>query len=1106
MTELNQLKQQIAKLESEKKDLEWLLDKNKTNEKAIAYQPFYGDVTKLNTRRTIIDGIGKQTLVDLTSDLMDLLNTSVAVYEINGDYAYGFFDSGWCQVLDAASRKLCNTKDNKTAMQTGKWLCHEDCWNNSAKVAILTGKPTDIHCVGGIKLYAEPIYANNKIIGAVNIGYQNPPNDDEKLRKLSKTFQVDFDTLKNKAMEYKPRPPFIIQLAKKRLKSVAKLIGEIVSRKQTQLALKERVKELTGLYRISEIADDSTKPLDTILNEIVKIIPDAWQFPEICTTGIEYLGKKIASPGFKDTGYKLSADIKTYNTKVGCLEVVYVPKSGEENPPGFLPEEEKLIKAIAERTGKIIERKLADESLKDSEKRLELALKGSNDALWDWDLVHNDVYYSPRWWQQLGYSPNELSADNTLWQRIMHPDDKDHTLNIFNKALKSKKNSYEVEFRLQHKKGHYISVLSRGFITRSDDGKPIRITGSNMNLTNRNKSLIESEEKFRLLAGNMVDLVALHEKDGTFVYISPSVKNILGYSASELTGTNPYEIFYPDHKHFIREKLHKPTIEQKKVVSGEYRIRKKNGKYVWFHTTTKPVVYKNSKQIHFQTVSRDITIRKQTETALKESERNLMLIIENIPMAVFAHDTDGEILIVNKKSTDYTGYSREELLKMTVSDIDKDIITRNDREKIWTQIQYTEHKQFFAKHYRKNGSTYPVEISLAAVILKNKPVLLALVQDITERKKAEQALWESKEKFKTIFNNAPLGIFRSTPQGKFIEVNPALAHMLGYQTPEQVIENISDIAEQIYVRTNERKPIVEKTLGTKDITHYENVYRKKDGTKFTANLYLRSIADKSGNIMYLEGMVEDITQRKKAELQLRRHEQHLRKLNATKDKLFSIIAHDLKSPLNNVIGFASLLNNKYNRYDEEKIKQLIKYIYQSANSLNNLIENLLTWSRSQRNNIKITKQRFAVANIAGNCIELVKPQAMKKHIDVQNKISPKARVFADMQTINTVFRNILTNAVKFTPKNGKVTIESHTENGNEIISITDTGVGMKPEKLEKLFLPDENLTTPGTAGEEGTGLGLIICKEFVEKNNGKIWVESRLAKGSVFYISLPINE
>lgn len=1224
MTELEQLKQRIAELESEKTELQWLLDKDKTGESNKAYHPFYGDVTQLNTERTILDAVGKETLIDLTSDLMDLLNTSVAVYEKNGDYAYGFFDSGWCQVLDAASRRLCNTKNNKTALLSGKWLCHEDCWNNSAKATILAGKPTDIDCIGRIKLYAEPIYANNKIIGAINIGYANPPKDEKSLKKLAETFQIDFETLKNKAMEYKPRPPFIIQVAKKRLKSIAKLIGEIVShkqneekfehlfqfmeegfiradvdgniilanraiakicgyknpddllgkhistfyakpkqrkhilkqlkkagsihnfeflfrrkngttlwtlctfkalfdrngkfngtegiirnieeRKQTQQALKERVKELTSLYRISQIAQDSTKPLDSILNDIVKIIPDACQFPEICGASIEYIGKKITSPNFTETSYRLSADIKTYNTKVGCLDVVYIPKLSKESPPVFLPEEEKLIEAIAERTGKIIERKLADDSLKDSEKRLELMLKGSNDALWDWDLEHNNVYYSPQWYRQLGYNPTELQGDATLWQKLMHPDDKDYTEKIFNTALKGKNNSYEVEFRLLHKNGHYISVLSRGFITRGESGKPLRITGSNMNLTNRNKSLIESEEKFRLLAENMVDMVALHKNDGTFVYVSPSVKNILGYSVSELIGTNPYKIFHPNDIQFIREMLHKPTINEKKVVTGEYRIRNKQGNYIWFHTTTKPVFHQNKGEIQLQTISRDITKQKQAEGALKESEKNLMLIIENIPIAVFAHDIDGKIHIVNKKSIDYTGYSRDELLNMTVSDIDKDVLSRNDREKIWKKIQYTEHKHFLATHHRKDGSTYPVEISLAAVVLKNKPILLALVQDITKRKQAEQDLLESREKYKTIFDNAPLGIFRSTPQGKFIEVNPALARMLGYETPEQVVDSIYDIAKQIYVKTNIRDTIVDETLKTQDITHYENIYRKKDGTEFTANLYLRSVNDENGNTIYLEGLVEDITQRKNAELELRRQERDLRKLNATKDKLFSIIAHDLKSPLNNVIGFASLLNERYSRYDEEKIKQLIKYIFQSAKTLQDLLENLLTWSRSQRNKIKITKQVFSVAAIANDCVELIKPQAMKKQIDVQNKISPQAMVFVDNQTIKTVLRNILTNAIKFTPQNGKVTLQSHTENENEIISIADTGMGMRPEQLEKLFLPDENHTTTGTAGEEGTGLGLIICKEFVEKNNGKIRVESQPGKGLVFYISLPVNE
>src|SRR6056297_1074797 len=158
----------------ELENIEWLLKEPKQIAQEEPKDQNYGDVTKLNTDRSILDTVGKETLKKIAKDTIDLLETSVAIYEKNGDYAFGMFSSGWCRLMDDASRRLCKTKDNREALTCGKWLCHENCWNDSAKAAINSGKSTDIQCIGGIYLYAEPIYAKNEVVGAINIGYGPP--------------------------------------------------------------------------------------------------------------------------------------------------------------------------------------------------------------------------------------------------------------------------------------------------------------------------------------------------------------------------------------------------------------------------------------------------------------------------------------------------------------------------------------------------------------------------------------------------------------------------------------------------------------------------------------------------------------------------------------------------------------------------------------------------------------------------------------------------------------------------------------------------------------------------------------------------------------------
>jgi ligand-binding sensor protein len=245
--------------------INWMLSKKtvakKTNENDdIAGN--YGDLTQLNTDGLILDSVGENVLKDISDDYFSLMETSSAIYEKNGDYAMGIFSSGWCRLLDQSSRKICSTDDNKEALASGKWYCHESCWNDASRVAIETGKPTDIECSGGIRLYALPIFASNKVIGAINFGYGDPPRDKQKLASLSEKYNVPVEVLVKKANEYESRPQYIIDTAKDRLQASARLIGEIVNRKITE---KQIIKLNEGLEH--KIAD-KTKELRERINEL----------------------------------------------------------------------------------------------------------------------------------------------------------------------------------------------------------------------------------------------------------------------------------------------------------------------------------------------------------------------------------------------------------------------------------------------------------------------------------------------------------------------------------------------------------------------------------------------------------------------------------------------------------------------------------------------------------------------------------------------------------------------------------------------------------------------------------------------------------------------
>jgi signal transduction histidine kinase len=249
-----------------------------------------------------------------------------------------------------------------------------------------------------------------------------------------------------------------------------------------------------------------------------------------------------------------------------------------------------------------------------------------------------------------------------------------------------------------------------------------------------------------------------------------------------------------------------------------------------------------------------------------------------------------------------------------------------------------------------------------------------------------------------------------------------------------------------------------------------------------------------------------LIERHLAEDALKKSEGRLKELNATKDKFFNIIAHDLKNPFTSLMVSAELLNQNLDQMDNERIRQLVQILNDSAKSGYAILQNLLDQSRSQTGLITFNPERFNLKNLIDENISDLWFQSAEKEINMFSDLKEGMYIYADKNMINTILRNLIANAIKFTNRFGTVKVEAVLERNEVTISVKDTGIGIAEENIGKLFRIDSKYTRPGTNKEQGTGLGLKLCKEFVELQGGKIWVESRINKGSEFTFSIPVKE
>jgi two-component system sensor histidine kinase/response regulator len=386
----------------------------------------------------------------------------------------------------------------------------------------------------------------------------------------------------------------------------------------------------------------------------------------------------------------------------------------------------------------------------------------------------------------------------------------------------------------------------------------------------------------------------------------------------------------------------------------------------------------------------------------------------------------------------------------------------------------------------------------------NVDLITLALSDITFQDMQSIFIKESQARFESIANYAPVMIWIADVDGLFSFVNKVWCEFTGRNIGNELGLNWLQNAHPDDIR--ELIQTYQTSLKTRsNFTHQFRLKNKELKYKWIMMVGTPRF-DEKNKFSGLIGTCSDISVQKETEVKIKEINKELTDINATKDKFFSIISHDLRSPLFGLTGLLEMISDGDSKIEKRNKDELMHDALLSAKNIYQLMENLLEWSQIQTGNIEFNPQTIPLYSLVNNVVSIYQQNLKSKNIKLDIEVDLNLLVFADKKITETILRNLLSNAIKFTPANGSIKISAIVRKDEIVLSVKDDGIGMNDEQLDKLFKIEFARSTKGTAEEKGTGLGLILCKELIEKQNGQIWAESKLNSGSSFSFTLKSND
>jgi len=899
--------------------------------------------------------------------------------------------------------------------------------------------------------------------------------------------------------------------------------------------ISEKMREISGAkYSFFNIYDKS--------EELVKTVSIAGNFEHVeraaSLIGVELIGWKWEADLLKEekvrknkisrfaslsdiTGDILPVKLIKALEKIFSLGNIYIVKiaRGEDIIGYFvlvMDEETKLankrlIQIYTHQLLLLFERQKNQKKLNRTKERLKLAMEAAEHSFWDWDLDSNKVYFSPRFYNMLGYKAGELSTGVEDLIELLHPQIRKRIKTDLREAVNNTE-QFEKEIRVKNSEGKWKWFQLSGKTYELDDNNvPHRVVGVLIDIDKRKRQeeqLEKSRRQFTRLAEEAPIGILSCDLHGNITYLNSKISEILGSPSLEATKEINLLDFPP-----LKDKGVSKKIEScmRTNIPGTYELNytTKWNKNIWVRIHISPQLERGEVK-GAQIIMDDITEKRKMQERLKSSEKNFRTFFETVDDLITVGNYEGKILYTNSAVSDKLGYSRDELKEMHILDVHPDNKQQAAKE-ILNDMFEGKRDICPLPLARKDGSLLPVETKVWFGEWDGEEVIFAISKDLSRQQEALQ-------KFNKLFENNPALMAVSTiPDGKFLEVNNSFLEKLGYE--EEEIIGKSSLELDLFVKPDRQRLVSENLVENGKISNKELRVRTKDG-KILDGLFSGEIIESQGKKYFLTVMT-DITDQKNAEKELVKTNQKLKesikkanemaeraeRANRLKSQFLANMSHEIRTPLNIIMGYTEILTKEFNDHEH---RRYIKSIRSAGESLLDQVNDILDMSKIEAGMIDLSYEFIDLKELLNELVAIFSDRVESKELDfIVNIDQLPEQIKLDESRFRQIIINLLDNAFKFT-KEGFVSLDvvnTGRENEGGVIGlqiiVEDSGIGIKEDKKSEIFNAFSQQDGQSTREYGGTGLGLSITKRLINMMGGTISLQSSEGVGSKFIVDFP---